>query len=100
MEHTDQLRKQLTRTRILALTLTVLCGLFLIYAYVQKLEADRNRLEAWQMEQQAAEIREEAERQQAIAVENEKRARQMEILAKQNEIEAKKALEECQKKTH
>lgn len=98
MEQINQLRKQLKRTRILAFVVCIFCGLFLIYAYVQKLEADRNLFIAQRAQAELESQRRLAQQNQAVAAENEKRARQMENLARQNEAAAKKALEECQKK--
>jgi len=91
MEDAVKLKKQLMRTRIVVIVLSILSVLFILFAYVQKLEANEQRIIAIEFSEVSEKWMAEAERQ-------EKLARQNEMIAKQNEITAAKALEECQKK--
>jgi len=117
-------KRKLQRTRIVAIILgsaVIICILFLIYAFVQKAEADTQRLLAVEnqkkaevnerkarvseqrarealavaeVERQKAEVaKEEAERQQKIAIEQKAIADQQTILAQQNEKLAKENAE-------
>lgn len=74
MEQINQLRNQLKRVRIVAFVVCIFCGLFLIYAYVQKLEADRNLFMAQRAQAEADKQRMVAEHQRAIAMQEMKTA--------------------------
>lgn len=91
MEEVVKLRKQLTRTRVLVFILLAFCFVFLVFAYLQKLDADRQHDRVVAIQNQMEDVK-------LDAIKNAEQARHMEIVAKQSELAAKQALEECQKK--
>lgn len=92
MEDIIKLKKQLMRTRIFFFITLVVCVLFFVFAYVQKLEADRQTELSIQLRQQAQQMSEMAKASEAEAI------RQREI-ALQAAVAAKEALDQCQKKS-
>lgn len=99
------------RTALVLATATIISILFLIYAFVQKLEADRQRdlavvlqkqaedakLAAQESEKRAVAAKEDAERQREAAVAARKDAEAQRAIAEQNEAEAKRQEAEAQK---
>ena len=99
------------RTALVLATATVISVLFLIYAFVQKLDADRNLIEAQRQEKlaKAAEkladeqriaalaAKEEAEEQRTAAIAAKNEADEQRKLAEQNEKRAKDQEAEAQK---
>lgn len=82
IRHKEQL-KRARRVALVLATVTTICMMSFVYAYVQTIEAKRNLDVAVQLKQ-------ELENQKAIAERNEQ-------LAKESELVARQALEECQK---
>jgi Na+-transporting NADH:ubiquinone oxidoreductase subunit NqrC len=68
MEDAVKLKKQLTRTRVFVFILVGLCFLFLVFAYVQMLEADRQATLAIEQKNMAEQARAEAERQLQLSL--------------------------------
>lgn len=79
MEDVIKLRKQLTRTRVIASILSIFCVLLFVFAYVQKLEADKLMELAIKQEMVAEQARAEAERQHMISMEMQAEAEQQKM---------------------
>ncbi len=87
MEEAVKLKKQLTRTRILSFVLLVFCVMFLVFAYIQKLDADRQRELSYELEKSAEVAKQESARLDML------------LSKARNESEAAtQALEECKSK--
>ena len=81
-------KKRKVRTAIVLTISTLVSVLFLIYAFVQKLEADKQREIAVKSQLEAEVQRAAAERQREVA-------EYQRMLAEKSALEAAKALEEC-----
>lgn len=77
------------RTAIVLTLATVISILFLVFAFIQKLEAEKQR-------EISERLQMEAERQRELAVQQKIAAEYQLRQAEQNATEAAKALEECQ----
>lgn len=87
-------KRKLQRAKIIALVLgsaVIICILFLIFAFIQKAEADTQKQEALRQKHEADIQRQKAEKNEIAAKENEKRATEALAIA---EIERKKAEEQ------
>jgi WD40 repeat protein len=87
-------KRKLQRARIVALVLgtaVVICLLFLMYAFVQKSEADRQREAAEKNEQKAVAAQKVAEEQKIIAEEKEQEARRQTEIANTERSRAEQA---------
>ncbi|GEM_PF-2368119 len=76
----EEKRKQLTTAIVLALA-TLLSVIFLLYAFIQKLEADKQTALAIEMRMEAEKQREEAERQRLMAEYQKMEAEKQRVLA-------------------
>lgn len=85
----EEKRKKIITSVVLAIA-TLVSVLFLVYAFMQKLEADQLRIEAEQ-------FRMEAERQKTIAEQNEAMAMASRAEAERQRALAEQALEDCRK---
>jgi hypothetical protein len=68
MEDAAKLKKQLTLTRVAFFILLALCFLFFIFAYVQRLEAEKQMELAVELKMLSDQARADAERQHMISI--------------------------------
>jgi len=92
----NEKKRKMVSSILLALA-TLLSVLFLVYAFVQKLEADAQREKAVVAQQQAEESFVEAERQRRIALEEKQKAEIAKLEADRQRAIAQQALEDCKK---
>lgn len=83
MDDAVKLKRQLSRTRIVVLILSVFCIMCLIFAQRQRIEADRNAEFAIKREEEANQMKNEARRLTEIATQQRAEAEQQRMLAVQ-----------------
>lgn len=94
---TPEEKKRKMVSSILLTLATLLSVLFLVYAFMQKLEADAQREKAVVAQQQAEESFAEAERQRQIALEEKEKAEIAKLEAERQQAIAQQALDDCKK---